>query len=208
MRQHVNPLSNYYDQTIPVPPVREMFKNPDLPLHLDLGSASGDFLFKLALQNQHWNYIGIEIRERLVTNAKLKLKDTNLSNLFFAYGNAINLIKDIINSLYSIKFDSISVYFPDPWFKKKHHKRRIIQDEFIYDLSKIMTNGSFIFVKSDVLELFQYIDLTILNSSSFLKVDRSLELKNSFNPTELRTDRENYVVDKRLPIFEQIYVRE
>ena len=208
MRQHVNPLSNYYDQIIPIPPVREIFKNPDLPLHLDLGSASGDFLFKLALQNQHWNYIGIEIRERLVINANLKLKDANLSNLFFAYGNAINLIKDIINGLYSIKFDSISVYFPDPWFKKKHHKRRIIQDEFIYDLSKVMHKGSFIFVKSDVLELFQYIDLTILNSSSFLKVDRSLELKNSFNPTELRTDRENYVVDKRLPIFEQIYVRE
>ena len=208
MRQHVNPLSNYYDQIIPIPPTREIFKNPDLPLHLDLGSASGDFLFKLALQNQHWNYIGIEIREKLVTNAKLKLKDTNISNLFFAYGNAINLIKNLINGVSSIKFDSISVYFPDPWFKKKHHKRRIIQDEFIYDLSKIMTNGSFIFVKSDVLELFQYIDLTILNSSSFLKVDRSLELKNSFNPTELRTDRENYVVDKRLPIFEQIYVRE
>ena len=71
-----------------------------------------------------------------------------------------------------------------------------------------MTNGSFIFVKSDVLELFQYIDLTILNSSSFLKVEKSIELKNSFNPKELRTDRENYVVDKRLPIFEQIYVRQ
>ena len=207
MRQHVNPLSNYYDQIIPIPPAREIFKNPDLPLHLDLGSASGDFLFKLALQNQHWNYIGIEIREKLVTNAKLKLKDTNISNLFFAYGNAINLIKNLINGVSSIKFDSISVYFPDPWFKKKHHKRRIIQDEFIYDLSKIMTNGSFIFVKSDVLELFQYIDLTILNSSSFLKVEKSIELKNSFNPKELRTDRENYVVDKRLPIFEQIYVR-
>ena len=207
MRQHVNPLSNYYDQIIPIPPTREIFKNPDLPLHLDLGSANGDFLFKLALQNQHWNYIGIEIRERLVTNAKLKLKDTNISNLFFAYGNAINLIKNLINGVSSIKFDSISVYFPDPWFKKKHHKRRIIQDEFIYDLSKIMTNGSFIFVKSDVLELFQYIELTILNSSSFLKVEKSIELKNSFNPKELRTDRENYVVDKRLPIFEQIYVR-
>tara|TARA_Y100000589_G_C27113455_1_gene613216 strand:- start:134 stop:760 length:627 start_codon:yes stop_codon:yes gene_type:complete len=207
MRQHVNPLSNYYDQIIPIPPLNEIFKNPNLPLHLDLGSASGDFLFKLALQNQNWNYIGIEIREKLVTNANLKLKDTNLSNLFFAHGNAINLIKNLIEGFCSIKFNSISIYFPDPWFKKKHHKRRIIQDEFIFNLSKIMPKGAFVFVKSDVLELFQYIELTFLNSSLFLKVEESVELKEIFNPKELKTNREDYVIYNGLPIFEQIYFR-
>tara|TARA_B100000945_G_scaffold36992_1_gene25004 strand:- start:1057 stop:1680 length:624 start_codon:yes stop_codon:yes gene_type:complete len=206
MRQHVNPLSNYYDEIIPIPLLREVFKNPDLPLHLDLGTGSGDFLFKLAFQNQNWNYMGIEIREKLVLNAKLKY--SNLENLFFAYGNANNLIKDLINNLNKINFQSISVNFPDPWFKKKHHKRRIIQDEFVNDLSQLMPNGSFIVVKSDVYQLFKYIDLTILGSSHFKKIDKkNIDFNSYFNPNRLQTDREIYSFLNKLTVFEQIYVR-
>lgn len=206
MRQHVNPLSNYYDQIIPIPFLSEVFKNPDLPLHLDLGTGSGDFLFKLAFQNQNWNYMGIEIREKLVLNAKLKY--SNLENLFFAYGNANNLIKDLINNLNKINFQSISVNFPDPWFKKKHHKRRIIQDEFVNDLSQLMPNGSFIVVKSDVYKLFKYIDLTILGSSHFKKIDKkNIDFNSYFNPKRLQTDREIYSFLNKLTVFEQIYVR-
>ena len=208
MRQHVNPLSNYYDHIIPIPPLGKIYKDPDLPLHLDLGCAAGDFLFKLAFQNKNWNYMGIEIREKLVLNAKSKSQYTTLENLFFAHGNAINLIKDVIDNLNKINFQSISVYFPDPWFKKKHNKRRIIQKEFIINLSKVMSEGALIFVKSDVSELFQDIDDTILNSSYFIKLDNSLELNNIFNPDGLKTDREIYAASNNLSIFERIYVKQ
>ena len=208
MRQHVNPLSKHYDQIISLPHLSKVFKNPNLPLHLDLGSASGDFLFKLAVENKNWNYMGIEIREKLVQNAKAKLNHEVFENLFFAYGNANNLIKDLINNFNEIKFDSISVYFPDPWFKKKHHKRRIIQNEFIINLSKLMHSGSIILVKSDVFELFEYIDNIILNSSFFLKIDTCFDIHNFFNPNRIKTDRETYVIKNNLPIFEQIYIRQ
>ena len=207
MRQHVNPLSKYYDQVVSIPFPSEIFKNPDLPLHLDLGSASGSFLSKLALENKNWNYMGIEIREKLVLSAKLRAEFNNIENLFFAYGNASNLIKDIIDNQNNISFQSISVYFPDPWFKKKHHKRRIIQDEFIHNLSKLMPKGSLIFVKSDVFQLLQSIDLIILKTSNFQTIDNSFEQKNSFNPNKLKTERENYVLINNMPIFEKIYLR-
>ena len=207
MRQHVNPLSNHYDQIVPIPQLEEIYKDPNLPLHLDLGSASGDFLLNLAVQNQNWNYMGIEIREKLVINAKLKAKYNKLENLFFAHGNANNLIKDVLNKLNKINFHSISVFFPDPWFKKKHHKRRIIQDEFINNLNLLMPKGSTIFVKSDVFELFQNIDLTILNSSNFIEIDNYIDLKKSFNPSGLKTEREDYVNNNKLPIFERVYLK-
>ena len=207
MRQHVNPLSNYYDQINSLPHLSEVFKNPALPLHLDLGSSSGDFLFKLAFENKNWNYMGIEIREKLVQNAKAKVNYELLENLFFAHGNANNLIKDLIVNTNEMIFDSVSVYFPDPWFKKKHHKRRIIQYDFITNLSKLMSKGSIMVVKSDVFELFQYIENTILNSTFFLKMDGNVDLKNFFNPNEIKTDRETYVIKNNLPIFEKIYIR-
>ena len=73
MRQHVNPLSKHLLDIDPIPPLYEVFENPRLPLHLDIGCASGDFLFDLSLTNRNWNYLGIEIRKKLVFNAYLKM---------------------------------------------------------------------------------------------------------------------------------------
>ena len=67
-----NPLSKNFDEIEKIPPLIEIFNDSKLNLHLDIGSASGEFLFELALENTSWNFIGIEIRERLVKKAKLK----------------------------------------------------------------------------------------------------------------------------------------
>jgi len=72
MRQHVNPLSSNFNEIERIPSLSEMFDDSKLNLHLDIGSAAGEFLFDLALLNTNWNYLGIEIREKLVKNAKLK----------------------------------------------------------------------------------------------------------------------------------------
>ena len=51
MRQHVNPLSKHFFEIDPIPPLHEIFENPRLPLHLDIGCASGDFILELAIKN-------------------------------------------------------------------------------------------------------------------------------------------------------------
>ena len=63
MRQHVNPLSKSFQEIEIIPSLDKIFQDPRLPLHLDIGSASGDFLFDLALENNNWNYLGIEIEK-------------------------------------------------------------------------------------------------------------------------------------------------
>ena len=131
MRQHVNPLSKKFFEIDPIPPIKDIFDNPKLPLHLDIGCASGDFLIELSLQNKNWNYIGIEIREKLVQNANLKMKNREYKNLYFSFGNANNFFEESKNKILIDSITSISFNFPDPWFKKKHHKRRVIQHEFI-----------------------------------------------------------------------------
>jgi len=75
MRQHVNPLSKNFNEIERIPFLMEMYGDPKLNLHLDIGSASGKFLFDLALVNKNWNYLGIEIREKLVKTAKLKVRE-------------------------------------------------------------------------------------------------------------------------------------
>ena len=99
MRQHVNPLSKNFFEIDPIPPLNQVFENPKLPLHLDIGCASGDFLFELSLKNKNWNYIGIEIREKLVLNANLKMKSRENKNLYFSFGNANNIFNKVSDFL-------------------------------------------------------------------------------------------------------------
>ena len=207
MRQHVNPLSRNFDQIERVASLMEMFDDSKLNLHLDVGSAAGEFLFDLALVNTTWNYLGIEIRERLVKTAKLKAQKREIKNLFFLFGNANNIVHDSQNKfIRNVK--SISFNFPDPWFKKRHYKRRVIQPDFINILSNLLKKGTLIFIKTDVKDLFDYMDCTISSNLKFKKIDkRDFNYSESFNPTKVQTSREKYVVLNQLNIFESIYIR-
>ena len=208
MRQHVNPLSKNFNEIEIIPPLNEIFENPQLPLHIDIGSASGEFLFDLALKNTNWNYIGIEIREKLVFNAKLKMKDKKIRNLYFTFGNANNILNDSRFKFLISYLTSISLNFPDPWFKKKHHKRRVIQPYFINLLANLLKNKSLIFIKTDVKELFEYMDFTILDNLNFKKLNSmNFNYAESFNPNKMQTSREKYIVANQINIFEGIYAK-
>ncbi len=206
MRQHVNPLSKSFDEIERIPSFIEMFGNSHLNLHLDIGCASGEFLFDLALVNTCWNYLGIEIRERLVKNAKQREKE--IKNLYFLFGNAYNILNDIQSKFILKNVKSISFNFPDPWFKKRHFKRRVIQPEFINLLSNSLQNGSLIFIKTDVKDLFDYMDSTISSNLSFKKINKNnFNYLESFNPSKIKTSREKYVIINQLDIFESIYIK-
>ena len=208
MRQHVNPLSKNFNEIERIPSLIEMFNDSKLNLHLDIGCASGEFLFDLALDNNNWNYLGIEIRERLVKTAKLKLADSEIRNLYFVFGNATNILNDYRSKFIVKNVKSISFNFPDPWFKKRHHKRRLIQTSFINILSTSMQKGSQIFIKTDVKDLFEYMDCTILNNYNFKKINKKdFNFSESYNPNNVQTNREKYVFLNELDIFESIYIK-
>ena len=208
MRQHVNPLSKNFKLIERIPSLNEIFGDPKLNLHLDIGCAAGEFLFDLALVNTSWNYLGIEIREKLVKNAKLKVREKEINNLYFVFGNAHNILNDDQSKYIIRNLKSISFNFPDPWFKKKHHKRRVIQPEFIKILSNLLQTGSLIFIKTDVKDLFDYMDCTISSNLNFKSIDKkNFNYSESFNPNKVQTNRENYVIVNQLDIFDRIYMK-
>ena len=208
MRQHVNPLSSNFNQIERIPSLSEMFGDSKLNLHLDIGCAAGEFLFDLALVNTSWNYLGIEIRERLVKTAKLRVQEKEIKNLYFVFGNANNILNDVQNKFILENVKSISFNFPDPWFKKKHYKRRVIQPDFINILSNSLQKGSLIFIKTDVKDLFDYMDFTISSNLNFKNIDKKdFNYSKSFNPNKIKTNREKLVIDNKLDIFECIYIK-
>ena len=208
MRQHVNPLSKNFNEIERIPSLIEMFGDSKLNLHLDIGCAAGEFLFDLALVNTSWNYLGIEIREKLSKTAKEKVREKEIKNLFFVFGNANNILNDVQSEFIIKNLNSISFNFPDPWFKKRHHKRRVIQPELINILSKSLQKGSLIFIKTDVKDLFDYMDNTISSNLNFKKIDeKDFNYSESFNPNKVKTNREKYVIVNKLDIFDRIYIK-
>ncbi len=208
MRQHVNPLSSNFNQVERIPSLSEIYGNSKLNLHLDIGCAAGEFLFDLALHNTSWNYMGIEIREKLVKNAKLKVIEREINNLYFVFGNANNILNDDQSKFIVKSLKSISFNFPDPWFKKRHYKRRVIQPEFIKTLSNSLRTGTLIFIKTDVRDLFDYMNCTISSNVSFKTIDKKhFNYSESFNPNQVKTNREKYVLVNQLDIFERIYIK-
>ena len=208
MRQHVNPLSINFNQIEKIPSLGEMFGDSKLNLHLDIGCANGKFLFDLALVNTSWNYLGIEIREKLVRNARLKLSESEFKNLYFVFGSANNFLNDVQSEIIIKNLKSISLNFPDPWFKKRHYKRRVIQPELINILSNLLQKGTLIFIKTDVKDLFDYMDYTISSNFYFKTIDiKDFNYSESFNPNKVETNREKYVLIKQLDIFERIYIK-
>ena len=208
MRQHVNPLSSNFNQIENIPALNDMFGDSELNLHLDIGCAAGEFLFDLALVNTSWNYLGIEIREKLVKNAKLKVLEREIKNLYFLFGNANNIVNDVQSEFIFKNVKSISFNFPDPWFKKRHYKRRVIQPEFINNLSNLLQKEALIFIKTDVKDLFEYIEYTILGNFNFKKINKKdFNYLESYNPNKFQTNREKYVVNNGLDVFESIYIK-
>ncbi|XP_022718711.1 uncharacterized protein LOC111276970 isoform X2 [Durio zibethinus] len=99
IRQHVNPLSSSFSVPAPVPDWSEVFRDPTLPLMVDIGSGSGRFLMWLAKQNpDSQNYLGLEIRAKLVKRAEFWVKELALSNIHFIFANATVSFKQLVST--------------------------------------------------------------------------------------------------------------
>ncbi|XP_042966449.1 tRNA (guanine-N(7)-)-methyltransferase isoform X2 [Carya illinoinensis] len=138
IRQHVNPLSACFSMPVEVPDWNEVFRDPTLPLMVDIGSGSGRFLIWLAKRHPEVrNYLGLEIRQKLVNRADFWVKDLALYNVHFLFANAMVSFNQLV-STYPGPLMLVSILCPDPHFKKRHHKRRVVQkplvDSIIHNL--------------------------------------------------------------------------
>ncbi|MCS5585785.1 MAG: tRNA (guanosine(46)-N7)-methyltransferase TrmB [Pseudomonadales bacterium] len=109
------------------------------PLHLEIGFGMGDSLAEQARSNPSVNYVGIEVHRPGVGHILMLIDDYELDNLRLYSEDSIDVLREVIPAK---SLDAVQVFFPDPWPKKKHHKRRILNRNFV-DLveTKLNANG-------------------------------------------------------------------
>ncbi|MEB3264647.1 MAG: tRNA (guanosine(46)-N7)-methyltransferase TrmB [Synechococcus sp.] len=201
VRQHVNPLSRLHQQPRPLPPLEALFADPSLPLHLDIGCARGRFLLALAEQDSTRNYLGVEIRRPLVEAAEAERQALGLNHLHFLYCNANVSLQDWLAALPLGRLDRVSIQFPDPWFKKKHHKRRVLQPALLLALAGALAPGRELFLQSDVLAVIEPMVQLVEASGVFERPAEDERPWRRQNPLPVPTERERHVLAQGLPVY-------
>ena len=98
------------------------------PRILEIGFGMGDSLLACASAHAEIDYLGVEVHRPGIGGVLRKLDELNLSNVRVINGDALEALRANISDA---SFDAIYVFFPDPWPKKRHHKRRLVQPEFM-----------------------------------------------------------------------------
>ncbi len=207
MRQHVNPLSQFFQLPLALPSKSIVFRHDHYPIHLDIGSAKGEFLIELALKFPKWNFLGLEIREPLVSSSEKKRKELELENLKFLFCNVNVSLDKWLSDLDDGQLKRVSIQFPDPWFKRKHFKRRVLKTHLLNSIARYMSKDGELFIQSDINQLIQSMIMLIDNSNYFdRKVKDGLKWLDK-NPYDVFTDRELLVTKQKLPIYRAMYIR-
>jgi len=126
------------------------FTNNSRRLEIEIGSGGGHFLANYALKHRETNFVGIEIKKKRCDKIIKKIIKNGLSNIKVFYGNAEKLIQ--ILPLLSV--DALHIYFPDPWPKTKHRKRRFFKVPMLDIAYKALKPGGVIYFASDVFDYY------------------------------------------------------
>ena len=120
--------------------------NPDFPLILDIGFGDGELLISMAKEKFDTNFIGVEVYDAGIGHCLKLIEQNKLDNLKVVSGDAVEVMKFGIEDG---SLSEINLLFPDPWPKKRHHKRRIINAEFIELMSKKLVSDGLINISTD-----------------------------------------------------------
>ena len=123
----------------------ELFMNSH-DVTLEIGFGNGDSLLEMAIQQPKQNFLGIEVYEAGVGRLINEAKKNQLSNLKIIKEDAVEVLQNYIPDDSLSKFQ---LFFPDPWHKKRHHKRRIIQTSFLDILTKKLKTDGIVHIATD-----------------------------------------------------------
>ncbi len=144
------------------------FTNPtadQAPIGLEIGFGMGQALVEWCQQAPDWLILGIEVYQPGIGSAMLHAEEQSISNLSIFDGDAVALLQQTPALPW---LQEVRIFFPDPWPKKRHHKRRLIQAEFITLLSERLCPGGLLRVATDWQAYAEHIN-QVLSAAALLR---------------------------------------
>ncbi|MFO1350863.1 MAG: tRNA (guanosine(46)-N7)-methyltransferase TrmB [Gammaproteobacteria bacterium] len=118
----------------------------DAPCVLEIGFGDGEALAAMAQAHPDWNYLGIEVHRPGIGHLLMRLQTLALDNVRVMCGDAADIMR---THLADASLERVQIFFPDPWQKSRHHKRRLIQPEFVALLARKIRSGGLLHLATD-----------------------------------------------------------
>ena len=213
VRQHVNPLSETYQKRVQLDPnwLEKIFVRSEQNIVIDVGCAKGTWMLKNALENKDKNYLGLEIRRPVVDYCNERAIQWNIHNAHCMAANAnIDLpliLKDLM--MKGVPIDMVTIHHPDPHFKKKHKKRRVVTPEIVSEIGHILNSDCPVFMQSDIKEVAMEMAQTFLDDPLFVSAEGydPNRLAENPSPHAIMTEREIATLRKGLNVYRMLVKR-
>lgn len=198
IRQHVNPLQIHFEQ----------FRGARPPLdgrlvELEIGCADAQFLFERAAADPSRLYVGLEIREDLVDHVNKKARATNVP-VYAVFCQAQLHMREVFPAG---SVERVYINFPDPWFKRKHQNRRMIDELLADGVAHAARRGADIFVQTDVWDIALDALRTFEPDERFANVAGEWTFWKQGNPYGVRSWREQNAEETGLDVWRILYRR-
>lgn len=128
----------------------QVFGN-DHPVEIEVGFGKGLFLLNAAMACPGVNFFGVEIMRKYQLFTATRMARRKLTNVRLAAADARYFLREHVRPA---SVQAVHVYFPDPWWKKRHHKRRVFTDDFVASCVRILKPGGLFHLATDVAEYF------------------------------------------------------
>jgi tRNA (guanine-N7-)-methyltransferase len=151
--------------------LKACFDSDQHNLVIEIGFGDGAALIESALKYPDKNFIGIEVYDSGLGQCLNAINQHKIKNIRLIYRDAVEVFEQFITKQ---SVEKINILFPDPWPKKRHHKRRLVNKRFLALLSKSLINKGIVNVSTDWENYAQQIELTFKESNQFKEIKSEL----------------------------------
>lgn len=178
-----------------------LFSN-DAPLEIEVGSGKGLFLATSAQNAPSTNFLGIEIMAKYAAHAAGRLVKAGVDNGMMVSGNAEPIFQQRVPEA---SLEAVHVYFPDPWWKKRHRKRRVVNETSVRNFSRCLRPGGRFHFWTDVLDYFENTVEMIADVAPELGVPIPEEEIEASHDLDYRTHFERRSRQHAIPVYRVRY---
>lgn len=173
------------------------------PVELEIGSGKGMFLLAAAAERPQHIFLGIELLAKFANRAADRVARRKLSNVHMLRGDAQKFLAEVVPDQ---SLMAVHVYFPDPWWRNKHKRRRVLNEQVVEDIQRSLAAGGKLHFWTDALDYYEHICGMIMDTTTFTGPDY-VPQRPAEHPLDYTTHFERLARTQGQPVYRAIFVK-